>query len=258
MTNEENDGEDLLEGGDGIDWLFGGGGNDRGLDGGSGQDYLDAGQGNDLYVSGGDGDDIVRGGSGDDILHGGLGIDLLFGDADSDRIYGDGGTGLGGIETLGQTLWGGPGIDILYAWASHPADYRLDGDELHGGPDGDTIYGNSRRELLFGEGGKDRIFGDCYLVLITPTVRYPQLMGLVMNCLEVLGMTIFTVAEVMTSSKGARVPMSLRVKTATMHFSAKTGLIASIWIQTQLTKAMRETASMAITEFQLGLIQPMC
>jgi len=152
------DGEDLLLGEAGDDWLFGGSGQDR-IFGDVGQDYIDAGAGNDLVVSGGDGDDVVRGGGNDDIVHGDAGADLVYGDGGSDQVFGD---DVPGADSHRQRLFGGSGIDSLYAFASETdADgVGLPGNELYGGADNDFLYGNMRDELLIGGTGNDFIHGD--------------------------------------------------------------------------------------------------
>ena len=167
-----DDGNDVLYGGSGTDWIFGGGGQDQ-IYGNGGSDYLDGGSGND-FVSGGAGDDVVRGGANDDILHGDAGIDQVYGEAGTDYLFGDAGSGSGWNQNLvGQRLWGGDGIDYLYAYAysirpstgvsdteNQADEISLVGDEMHGGDGGDWLYGNLRSELMFGDGGNDTIFGD--------------------------------------------------------------------------------------------------
>ena len=151
------DGQDTLRGGGNTDWLFGGGDRDD-LNGEDGHDYVDGGAGNDS-ACGGAGDDVVRGGAGEDVVHGNAGIDQVYGDDGADRLYGDQGDGDG--NQRGQRLWGGAGVDYLYANATtNPSELTEDGDELHGGPDGDWLYGNLRCEVLVGEGGNDTIYGD--------------------------------------------------------------------------------------------------
>jgi len=182
------DGADNINGGAGDDFLFGGSDNDV-IDGGSGHDYADGGLGDDL-VMGGDGNDTVRGGFGNDELHGGAGIDQLYGDQGSDYLFGEAGTP--DHSQAGQRLWGGDGIDYLYAHAEIglptsvivggvPTSVDIDhvsaglgvavanaiatetarrGDEMHGGADGDFIYGNLRRDIAFGDGGNDYIHGE--------------------------------------------------------------------------------------------------
>ena len=165
IDGQFDDGRDTIDGGDGTDFLFGGGDVDD-LDGGAGDDYIDGGAGGDT-VKGGSGDDIVRGGANDDTVNGNNGIDQLYGDDGSDHLFGDAGDDNG--NQAGQRLWGGEGIDFLYAYAGVTINDSLQdleqekglvGDELHGGPGGDFLYGNLRRDTVFGNGGNDFIHGD--------------------------------------------------------------------------------------------------
>jgi len=179
---------DRLFGDAGTDWIFGGGGRDR-LFGGAGADYLDGGVERD-EVFGEGGDDIVRGGPNDDVVHGDYeyplgsarsGPDPLFGDEGIDQVYGDGGSDFlfgdaGSLDSTtgervqrGQRLYGGAGIDFLYAYAdvgvaAAPAELSAEaarfGDELHGGSGGDWLYGNLRRDVIFGDSGNEYIAGD--------------------------------------------------------------------------------------------------
>ena len=180
---------DHLFGGAGTDWMFGGGGRDELFGGGDG-DYLDGGSERD-EVFGEGGDDIVRGGKNDDVVHGdykyAVGSSPLIGDEGTDQVYGDGGSdflfgdfapAIAVGATLpdgrvprgnGQRLFGGDGIDFLYAYAGVgitatqvqlEAEYNLRGDELHGGSGGDWLYGNLRQDTLIGDSGNDYLHGD--------------------------------------------------------------------------------------------------
>ena len=182
---------DVIQGGEGSDLIFGGGGRDA-LFGGGGSDYVDGGvERDEVYGEGGD--DVVRGGANDDVVHGDYmyalgssradvlnplygdeGIDQLYGDEGSDFLFGDAGRNEGTAENpdwvqRGQRLWGGAGIDFLYAFANvgitaDPADIAAEvlkwGDELHGGSGGDWLYGNLRRDVMFGDSGNEYIAGD--------------------------------------------------------------------------------------------------
>jgi len=159
IPGQFGDGKDQLDGGADDDWLFGGSENDL-LNGASGNDYIDGGAGRDT-VNGGSGDDVLHGGLGDDLLHGNAGIDHLFGDEDSDQLYADAGDANG--NQTGQQLFGGPGEDYLYAYASSfelARETAQIGDELNGGPGNDRIFGNIRKEILNGGPGNDFIHGD--------------------------------------------------------------------------------------------------
>jgi Ca2+-binding RTX toxin-like protein len=163
LAGTPNDGLDNLRGGDGDDFLFGGSDPDL-LDGGAGDDYADGGAEQD-QVFGGSGDDVVRGGAGDDIVHGDEGIDQVYGDSGRDYLFGDAGAPNG--TQAGQRLFGGDGIDFLFAFAAvtinapaYGAEISQIGDELHGGPGGDFLYGNLRKDFLFGDSGKDFLHGD--------------------------------------------------------------------------------------------------
>src|SRR5690349_1481000 len=137
------------------------------------------------------GDDIVRGGKNDDVVHGDYkyaqGSAPLVGDEGIDQVYGDGGSDLlfgdfapevpvgaplpdGRVPRgNGQRLFGGDGIDFLYAYAGVGItvtqaqldhEYGLRGDELHGGAGGDWLYGNLRQDTLVGDSGNDYLAGD--------------------------------------------------------------------------------------------------
>jgi Ca2+-binding RTX toxin-like protein len=182
---------DTLYGAAGTDWIFGGGGRDQ-IFGGPASDYLDGGDERD-EIFGEGGNDIVRGGANDDVVHGDYqydagsaryGTEKFYGNEGIDQVYGDGGTDFlfgdwapaiaydpakPAIKTVGQRLWGGEGIDFVYAFAaitlnSPGADlvneYNLLGDEVHGGPGGDWLYGNLRRDTIYGEEGNEFIHGD--------------------------------------------------------------------------------------------------
>ena len=73
-----------------------------------------------------------------------------------------------GIQS-GQRLWGGDGIDFMYAFANvgvtaSPADIAAEtqrwGDEMHGEAGGDWLFGNLRRDVMFGDSGNEYIAGD--------------------------------------------------------------------------------------------------
>ena len=66
----------------------------------------------------------------------------------------------------GQRLYGGDGIDSLWAFAPTTNAARetdLVGDQLFGGGSGDFVYGNIRQEILVGDSGNDTLLGD-YLI----------------------------------------------------------------------------------------------
>ncbi|MDC0935626.1 hypothetical protein OAS39_05025, partial [Pirellulales bacterium] len=164
IEGQADDGRDYIRGGGETDWIFGGGDQDD-LGGGPGADYVDGGSGNDT-VSGGSEADIVRGGGNDDIVHGNGGIDLLLGDGGADNLFGDAGEPQPGMESdlqEGQRLFGGTGIDFLWAFAPELVGTELPGDQLFGGAGGDFLYGNVRQDALIGGTGNDTLLGD-YLI----------------------------------------------------------------------------------------------
>ncbi|MEM9643378.1 MAG: hypothetical protein AAF989_00180 [Planctomycetota bacterium] len=162
LAGSFEDGNDLIEAGPGNDLVFGGGGNDF-ITGDEGQDYLDGGLGDD-NLSAGDDQDVVRGGRGDDLIVGGAHLDFLYGDEGDDGLRGDAGfnDGDGQHQTYGQSLFGGPGNDVLEAYAHtlDPAETAFLGDRLDGGEGADELRGNLRAETMFGGGGDDRLLGD--------------------------------------------------------------------------------------------------
>ncbi|MFN0040815.1 MAG: LamG-like jellyroll fold domain-containing protein, partial [Burkholderiales bacterium] len=107
------------------------------------------------------------------------GIDQVYGDEGSDFLFGDAGRFVdpdgsgpqaGEWVQRGQRLWGGTGIDFLYAFANIDNVIATDaeilaetlrwGDELHGGAGGDWLYGNLRRDVMFGDSGNEYMAGD--------------------------------------------------------------------------------------------------
>ena len=90
-------------------------------------------------------------------------IEAVINTANSPFIaYGTGDYADGEGSQAGQRLWGGNGIDYLYAYApsSDASQYQYKGGELHGGSGNDWLYGNIRRDTLLGEGGNDFLAGD--------------------------------------------------------------------------------------------------
>jgi uncharacterized delta-60 repeat protein len=173
LSGQFGDGQNTIIGSDQTNWLFGGSGDDV-VYGGASHDYIDGGAGNDRLF-GGSGDDVIRGGLGNDIIRGGPGIDQLYGDEGDDLLYGDqgvlnpGGDGQLNGSQVGQRLWGGPGNDVLFAYAptsNSAVESQLWGDELIGGSGNDILYGNLRREILIGSSvlqplvGNDWVHGD--------------------------------------------------------------------------------------------------
>lgn len=159
VEGRNGDGTDWLDGGIGNDFLFGGGDADI-LGGGLGDDFLDAGLGNDTDIHGNDGNDIVHGGGGMDEVHGDAGLDWVYGDDNDDIVKGD--EGLNGLQD-GQRLFGGDGLDTLYAYAPTTdslTEAKLKGDWLDGGPGADKLYGNLRQDTLLGGEGNDYLHGD--------------------------------------------------------------------------------------------------
>ena len=126
----------------------------------SGADIISGLGGNDV-ICGGFGDDILRGNAGADEILGGFGndriignagADVLLGGADNDVIFAAGGAALEAREaTIGSTLNGGNGNDVLYG--SDRAD------RLIGGNGDDTIFGYQAGDLLRGNAGADRLVG---------------------------------------------------------------------------------------------------
>ena len=123
---------------------FGGGGRDT-LLGSYGPDYL-SGDGARDELFGGDGNDTLDGGNGNDTLKGQAGDDLLW-ILGSGSKYAEGGTGNDILDardsnSIGHTLTGGAGDDVLY-----------------GGDGSDLIRGGSGDDLLLGAEGDDELDG---------------------------------------------------------------------------------------------------
>jgi Ca2+-binding RTX toxin-like protein len=96
-------GDDVIIGDSGDNTIVGKGGND-----------LICGRGGADVVHGGGGDDRISGGNGDDELHGETDNDTLYGDKGDEDIYGGGGDDVlvGGDDSIGESLFGGPGTDF--------------------------------------------------------------------------------------------------------------------------------------------------
>lgn len=107
---------------------------DNVLIGGMGNDYLES----KNYMG-----SVLIGGGGNDVLKG---IDL------ASEIM------IGGTEW--DTLWGGPGYDILHGGEMNDTLYGQDGkDILLGGGAHDTLYGGGENDILIGGWGTDTLYG---------------------------------------------------------------------------------------------------
>ncbi|PJA56924.1 MAG: hypothetical protein CO164_10490, partial [Rhodocyclales bacterium CG_4_9_14_3_um_filter_68_10] len=128
--NTPTDGDDALYGTPNGDTLDAGAGNDIAL-GLAGNDTILAGDGNDL-IHGGDGDDALDGGAGDDVIHGGWGADTLSGGGGRDELYGE---------------WGGDTYEFRRGDGRAVIDdgHRLLAFSTGGG---DTLPGGPRLEIL--------------------------------------------------------------------------------------------------------------
>jgi Ca2+-binding RTX toxin-like protein len=197
--------DDTVNGGTGDDRVFAGSGSDS-VTGTFGNDTIDAGPGDD-WLSGGIGDDSIVGGEGQDTLEGGAGDNRLDGGAGSDLITSNNGDDVIGSETArlvagtgpvfasgapaepddepvellpvpGDTIYSGPGRDLIYGTADDDSILSQDGDDtvlsgggfdlidggdgddsLDGEGDGDTIVGGFDEDRLFGGEGDD-VFGN--------------------------------------------------------------------------------------------------
>lgn len=187
-------GGDLLFGGTEDDLMYGQGNSDDADDDNDGlinEDPVDGldndGDGSTDEDPGGD---YMHGDDGEDYLEGNAGSDWLFGDAGNDdmvggtgRINDDPATGTNGRLDKGDTMFGGPGFDVMAGdnallartlvngqWQSnsynggiqHEPRILLDIDSADtavvSGPD--TMYGNEDDDLMYGQGDDDSMFGN--------------------------------------------------------------------------------------------------
>lgn len=143
-------GNDLMLGGSGEDYLNGGNGDDT-ADGGEGADVIRGSFGNDL-LNGGNGDDYIRGDEGDDTLLGGGGNDRLSGGIGNDAIAGgDGNDQLFGDDGK-DSLLGGAGNDRLRGGIGKDVCLGQDGDDFVDGEEtvGDTVSGGDGTDIVRG------------------------------------------------------------------------------------------------------------
>lgn len=167
VDEQEEGGDDILDGGFGNDRLYGGGGDDT-LNGGFGDDVLHGGFGDD-FLNGGDADDVLVGGAGDDNLIGSLGNDTLIGGAGNDFLNAsigidilDGGDGDDEMHAGdgNDTLDGGKGNDRMFGDFGADIMRGGDGDDYLDGSDGnDDIQGGTGDDTLIGGQGADRLDG---------------------------------------------------------------------------------------------------
>ena len=167
VTDQGEDGNNVLMGTPGNDLIAGGIGNDiiRGI---AGDDTLN-GNADDDFLVGNSGTDRIDGGAGNDTLNGGEDNDTLIGRSGSDRLVGAGGSDVlnGGVDN--DTLNGGNGNDTLNSGAGN--DILIGGNEsdrlignigndvLNGGDDNDTLQGGNDNDTLRGDGGDDFLVG---------------------------------------------------------------------------------------------------
>ena len=136
LMDEDDHGDDTLEGGVGDDTLFGGAGNDT-ISGDEDNDHIEGQDGND-NISGGEGDDQVLGGDGADYIQGNDGVDLLHGEDGNDTIFGNSGD---------DELVGGEGEDILIGGSGNDNIWGSNGDDI--------LSGGTGNDILLGEAGND-------------------------------------------------------------------------------------------------------
>ena len=148
-ADDDNTGDNFLQGGAGNDSILGGLGNDM-INGGAGNDTLAGGDDKDT-LAGGAGNDSLTGGDDDDYLKGGANDDTLAGDGDDDML--DGGAGndslTGGEED--DTLDGGAGYDNLDGGAGNDMVYA-DADDVSA-VDSTTAAGATRTPSVVGGNG---------------------------------------------------------------------------------------------------------
>jgi serralysin len=109
--------------------------------------------GNQLF--GGAGDDTVWGQDGNDSIVGGAGADDLNGNKGQDTVIGH--------STVGESLRGGQGDDVIDGGASSGHDFingNMGSDTVTGGDGGDTVRGGQGDDLIHAGSGADLIYGD--------------------------------------------------------------------------------------------------
>jgi Ca2+-binding RTX toxin-like protein len=180
---EGNEGSDTLYGGQGNDVLFGGDGADR-VFGDLGEDYLNGNLGEDV-LDGGEGNDTLYGGQGNDFLFGGNGNDFLVGDVDLD------------------ILTGGKGADTFVLRTDTAVNDPLLADRLtdFNASESDRIGltgGLSAATLVFEvfDSNADGRFDATLLKLNTNSSN--NILGVVLNSVDVTGTTILTSANFIT------------------------------------------------------------
>jgi Ca2+-binding RTX toxin-like protein len=150
-------GADTLLGGAGDDILYGGGGADV-LMGGAGNDFIDGGGANDVAVYAGPATNFNFARNGADLvmtdLTGAEGVDTLV-DIENLRFDGLNGASYSIVQgnnnnvTVGQTLNGGAGSQIVFGWGGN--------DTLNGGAGNDILVGGTGDDTLDGGTGDDLI-----------------------------------------------------------------------------------------------------
>jgi hypothetical protein len=157
-SNDDDTGEDKLEGSPEADIIKGCAGGDE-IYGYAGRDRLfgdgrpaacregDATEDESDSIFGGDGNDYINGNDGGDYIDGEDGRDRISGDAGDDEIH-------GGLEN--DRLNGGDGDDSLYGEEGNDVLNGGEGDDLLDGGDGnDTLDGGPGTDHLIGGGGDD-------------------------------------------------------------------------------------------------------
>lgn len=173
-------GNDRITGGLGADTIYGGDGADT-LSGGRGSDMLYGGRGNDMFLfASGDGKDVIGDFSSGDLVKisgftsaqsvNQVGADVVVTLSATDKITFSGasvstvqaalqfgtGSGDGGGGTLGTTITGTNGNDVLNGTTGDDVIMGLGGyDVINGGAGNDRIYGGASGDNLTGGAGAD-------------------------------------------------------------------------------------------------------
>lgn len=156
QPDQNNSGDDVINGLAGVDTIDGGFGNDT-INGGAGDDQIlsvfgnnviNGGAGTDRLIAG-PGDDVLDGGSDFDDLFGGDGNDALFGGRDSDQLNAGAGNDLLDGGKGNDFMNGASGDDVM---VGGEGDDNLDGgsgiDAMDGGEGNDTYIVDTPQDVI--------------------------------------------------------------------------------------------------------------
>ena len=145
QPDQNNSGDDLINGLPGADTIDGGFGNDT-INGGAGNDELLSVFGNNTII-GGAGTDSIIAGNGDDVLDGGSDFDNLFGGDGNDALFGGRNRDQLNAGPGDDLVDGGKGDDLIFG--------GIGNDRINGGKGNDELNGGSGIDVMNGGEGND-------------------------------------------------------------------------------------------------------